>query len=820
MRLHTTTLRGLGPYGDAVTLDLDAVPGPLIALCGANGEGKTVLLEAGLAGALYRTTPTRGRLADLATTRDAMVESTVTHAGRRLLLRHTLDHHTDKGEALVVDCATDTPLVDSGKRRDFDSWVRANLPTPEVLFASLFGAQGDAGWIGLDPGPRKAVVLRILGHERLEVLSRNAAERARAASSQHDTVVARLTDERQRGGDVAALERQLAAAQHACEVAGTSLAAARQRLDDARTAEADHALQVAAADDARRRHEDLTRQRTALRAQVDELQVRRRNNATLLERAPAIRAAAAELPLVEAQHAEVVAAQQAERLQYSDARAKRDAARDRQTRASTRSRDAAADTGRLAATLSQWATETEAARIELVSLTAAHNEASSRLASVRADLDKANAERLSGKDDRILDLRGALGEMVPSPSWPLPDDVPERAARALAHDDDRAAELDELPNRIDDLDEDVSRWSDEVERAAASIVEQQRHLRTEEQLADLEQQLARAEATHVEASADFDAATLDIEALTEAATAAGARAQEAGQQLDGLAERLSSLRHEARHVGHLDAAEQRIGEYDADVARIDGEIAQLDTAIAAAQLDLVPRVTAPPLSSAVATSDVDLADATLRSGEARVTLASGDLERARASQGRVAELDAERATVEDELADWRLLARDLGRDGIQALELDAAGPELTELANDLLRTCLGTRFSVRVESVRPKADGKGEREGCWVHVHDTERNREGEAKTFSGGERVLIGESLALALALMGCRHAGFEAPTIVRDETAAALSPENGRAYVAMLRRAAELVGASKVVFVSHDPALQELADSRITVAGGRVAT
>ena len=64
-----------------------------------------------------------------------------------------------------------------------------------------------------------------------------------------------------------------------------------------------------------------------------------------------------------------------------------------------------------------------------------------------------------------------------------------------------------------------------------------------------------------------------------------------------------------------------------------------------------------------------------------------------------------------------------------------------------------------------------------------------------------------------GRRGAGVCGPTIIRDETGAALDPVRGRAYVAMLRRAAEIVGASKVLFVSHSAELADLADGRIDV-------
>ena len=69
------------------------------------------------------------------------------------------------------------------------------------------------------------------------------------------------------------------------------------------------------------------------------------------------------------------------------------------------------------------------------------------------------------------------------------------------------------------------------------------------------------------------------------------------------------------------------------------------------------------------------------------------------------------------------------------------------------------------------------------------------------------------------CQRSGLREPTLVRDETGAALDPENGQAYVAMLRRAAAQVGAHRVIFVSHDPAMAALADGCIDLGVARVA-
>lgn len=125
---------------------------------------------------------------------------------------------------------------------------------------------------------------------------------------------------------------------------------------------------------------------------------------------------------------------------------------------------------------------------------------------------------------------------------------------------------------------------------------------------------------------------------------------------------------------------------------------------------------------------------------------------------------------------------------------------------------------VEISTTRPKAAGEGDKEGCWVLVTDLMKQRTSEAKTFCGGEKVLIAEAVNLAILAIVCKKTGDREPTIVRDETAAALSQGNGPKYIAMLRRAAGMLGASKVLYVTHDPQLQALADSRLLFSNGTV--
>jgi exonuclease SbcC len=88
-------------------------------------------------------------------------------------------------------------------------------------------------------------------------------------------------------------------------------------------------------------------------------------------------------------------------------------------------------------------------------------------------------------------------------------------------------------------------------------------------------------------------------------------------------------------------------------------------------------------------------------------------EKAQLEQARVAAVrNRERLqTLEDRLCfvrqerdDWDYLARVFGADEIQLLEIQSAGPELSELVNDLLEGCLDNKFEVRFRT--PAAEGR------------------------------------------------------------------------------------------------------------------
>ncbi len=830
MRLHSLRLKGFPAFPDEVHVDLDALgDARLVAITGANGSGKTTLLEL-FPSVPYRQGPTRGSLAKLATARDAFVEATIEN-GERWTIRQLVDAVSGKGETLITDAAG-APVLDSAKLRAGDEWIAAHMPAPEVLYASTFSAQGSGGFLELSPAERKRCLLKILGIEHLERLAESARERVRDAKARLATAEARLADERARAGDPDAIAGAVDRCRLGVGFSDDQLAAARLALADAEAAAADattllrdHERRRLEAAGLRTRAGDEDAKADAARRAVTDLDGRIANNRRVLDRADEIKGAIARdadlavgLAAIEQEAASL--RERAAEPRARIAQAQTDVAKARADLAAARQRLAELQritTQLVAAGVLDAAANLERHRAQV-------EQGAADLAEIDAQLEEVRGQRIAGAEDRIAGLRLGLHEIANAGSAGAPKQsatwMQDTASDALFQDDQAVKVAAEIPQRLEQLTARRKAVADQLARDRASLTEAER-------LAARKPEYDRAEAQLAPAMAEVDAVERGVQVAesvaTEAQAALAAIEAEAGtlgarrgkilderaalSPLLKLAEPLAQAEVRLEELApHLEAARASVATAQQEADALRAKAAEVDPGEA-------PK--APDLD--VARAKVATAERAARDAHAAVAVAERQIEEARASAARVLELEGERTAVLDELADWTRLAADLGKDGLQALEVDAAGPELAELANDLLHEALGPRFTIAIDTTRTAADGR-ELEACEVRVLDTEKGREGSAETFSGGERVILGEAIALALSMVACRRAGIERPTLCRDETGAALDPVNGRAYVAMLRRAAELVGADRVLYVSHTQELQDLADVRLHVEKGTV--
>ncbi|MFC4518499.1 SMC family ATPase [Cupriavidus pinatubonensis] len=191
---------------------------------------------------------------------------------------------------------------------------------------------------------------------------------------------------------------------------------------------------------------------------------------------------------------------------------------------------------------------------------------------------------------------------------------------------------------------------------------------------------------------------------------------------------------------------------------------------------------------------------------------STELERV---QGMVAGLPAVQAKADrlsDEIAQWKLLAKGLGNDGVIALSIDDAGPALTRIVNDLLLACYGPRFTIAIQTQTTLANGE-KREGFEIAVNDGENDSSKDFSVMSGGQKIWINECLTRGIALYRAQDTGQAFQTLFTDESDGPLDPERKRSFMRMKREVLRQGGYEREFFITHTPELVDEADEVIDV-------
>lgn len=204
------------------------------------------------------------------------------------------------------------------------------------------------------------------------------------------------------------------------------------------------------------------------------------------------------------------------------------------------------------------------------------------------------------------------------------------------------------------------------------------------------------------------------------------------------------------------------------------------------------------------------ADKALAAAAAAAQRAADISQRLLGYEAKCMDLDQQIARIENEVANWTLFAKCMGNDGIVALAVDDAGPELSARANQLLLACYGPRFTVSIRTQLSTAKGDL-KEGFEITVHDACRNSSKSVAKMSGGERIWINECLTRAMALYLAEASPCRSGTLFSDEADGAFDAQHKRQFMAMKREVLRIGGYTQEYFISHTPELSAMADAVI---------
>jgi exonuclease SbcC len=763
MKLQSLRLSGIGCFRSEVSLPIDQLIGArIVAVCGANGAGKTTLLES-IPGVLYGETPAHGPLARFANARNSFVEAII-ETDKPYTVRRLINAvlKQPKSEAYLI--GDDGAPLSNGKLNDFEAEVSKRFPSQRVFLSSAFASQKRKGqFLRIEKAERKALFAEMLGLGYLEAMSKAAGEHARHVETEVNELRARVDALSARACIVSELRSRL---DHACTDYGETLAA-RMKAEE-------HAASVRAElDQWQERSRELDRALTEARSELREAKDRHDSAAKRV---------------VDTQRR--LASVGARRASLEERLGQRD-----ELRACANEHDN---------------TEAEIQRVE------------DEIKALHAKTERANQAIAEWRSKEML-LRTKL-------------DAAERAAASEDERRRRAVESAEKDLKAAESTAERLRsvpCGGEGEYATCPLIanataarDSMGELRSKAEAARRELQDARADDETRELRAEIEAlgpcpTGIDIssplvthEDGLKLLKRSLQRSTEAAAQLVALSEVEAQATHADEEASELRAA---LGECQQSVVDADGASKQASGAVSEAETALNEHAKCKPAAvDERRLSELRSRETACATEKARV---EAELKAAESAAHDAQTAKARASGLAADLDDWKHLQKSLGKDGIQALAVDAAGPEVSDIINELLHTCYGSRFTASLQTTTLKADGSGTKEIFDLNVIDTEMGTDGSADQLSGGEEVIVSEALSLAIAIYNCRRSSIPMLDLWRDECSGALDVDHAPLYVEMLRKAIDIGGFNRVYFIAHQPELWEMADARLRINNGVVS-
>lgn len=158
------------------------------------------------------------------------------------------------------------------------------------------------------------------------------------------------------------------------------------------------------------------------------------------------------------------------------------------------------------------------------------------------------------------------------------------------------------------------------------------------------------------------------------------------------------------------------------------------------------------------------------------------------------------ALLQQVIDDYQLLAQAFSKNGIQALLIEEAIPEIEQEANALLSKLTDNQAQIFIESLRDLKSG-GAKESLDIHISDAAGIRPYEM--YSGGEAFRVDFALRIAISKLLARRAGTALQTLIIDEGFGSQDEEG-------LNRITEALYTikndfSKIIIVSHLPEMKD---------------
>ena len=404
------------------------------------------------------------------------------------------------------------------------------------------------------------------------------------------------------------------------------------------------------------------------------------------------------------------------------------------------------------------------------------------------------------------------------------------------------AHADEISGKKAQLEREISRYSASIATANSAIEHNQRIVDGERHDACPEcgahlPWVASEDEKRAHAAAEVEKATKQVEADTEAIAVARKGVADLDAEADSIVwpqkpeatefdrSRLEAIAGEMAWIDvagaeatvrKADAAQAHIEQIDARLTDIGREIIEVDSTITELEAMLDPGA-----EEGARAAQAEHETLQRRHTEAQNNKAALDAE-AKQLRVQVAELARQAEGIEElrvavtakkEMAErWLLLKRAFSAEGIQALELDALAPSLSEISNNLLRESYDGRFSVEIRTTKMSGSGAKTKQiesfGIWI-FDGAEKDPACQWQEFSelsGGESTYVRKAIQDSFAIATARNGGRRFETPIYDERDGGLDPEAVTRYYRLITASMDAMHAHQILFVTHNDSVQQM--------------
>lgn len=281
--------------------------------------------------------------------------------------------------------------------------------------------------------------------------------------------------------------------------------------------------------------------------------------------------------------------------------------------------------------------------------------------------------------------------------------------------------------------------------------------------------------------------------------------EDAEKKIEALAKEVVDILSEGKTV---------VGEIEAQIAKAETEIKALREQLAAIQEDKTLAFQKQTIESSIISIKKSVDDKRREESAVQVSLGAiaEVLKQVEDAKLKLSHVNSQVETLNAEIREWKIVADRI--EGIIPLEIDDAGPAISAITNDLLLSCYGPRFTVKISTQDFTADGKNMKDDYDIIVYDAERGESKSLADMSGGQELWIEDAITKGTCLFKTSRSGKQYLGLFSDEKDGAFDENKKLEYVDMKSRVLELGGFKREFFISHSEAVQSRADHVIKMA------